>query len=279
MRNWRKCAAISLIPALMCITSCAGATGVAGAASTAGSEAAEQAQQAAEASTETVPDGNVSATGEETPNEQSFDGKMHFEDGMAQPMLNYSSPDTPNAESEILRLCVYVETDYDTDGDGKADLVKAFVQVPRSAAEGKYKAAAIYDPTPYVAGIFEKSHGLRSYPYAEEGFDNSTLYLRGQKREAAEITSTMDAALKADPSEWIYTAPGTSYPGYYDTAAYDFYLVRGFAIVEACGIGTYGSEGFELCGSDLERDSHKCVVEWLTGDLRSRPTGAMAAWR
>ena len=34
------------------------------------------------------------------------------------------------------------ETDHDTGGDGKADLVKAFLQIPRSAAEGKYKAAA-----------------------------------------------------------------------------------------------------------------------------------------
>lgn len=78
----------------------------------------------------------------QTEEEQSFDGKMHFADGMAQPMLNYSTSDTDNAESEILRLCVYVETDHDTDGDGKADLVKAFLQIPRSAAEGKYKAAA-----------------------------------------------------------------------------------------------------------------------------------------
>jgi hypothetical protein len=34
----------------------------------------------------------------------------------------------------------------------------------------------------------------------------------------------------------------------------------------AGGIGTYGSEGFELCGFDLERDAHKAVVEWITGD-------------
>ena len=27
-----------------------------------------------------------------------------------------------------------------------------------------------------------------------------------------------------------------------------------------------GSEGFELCGFDLERDAYRCVVEWLTGD-------------
>lgn len=56
---------------------------------------------------------------------EEFDGKMHFENGMAQPMLNYSTVDTPNDKSDILRLCIYVETDHDTDGDGKADLVKA----------------------------------------------------------------------------------------------------------------------------------------------------------
>lgn len=39
--------------------------------------------------------------------------------------------------------------------------------------------------------------------------------------------------------------------------------------MDACGIGTYGSEGFELCGLKPERDSHKAVVEWLAGDRRA----------
>ena len=39
--------------------------------------------------------------------------------------------------------------------------------------------------------------------------------------------------------------------------------------MEASGIGTYGSEGFELCGTHLERDSHVAVVEWLTGKRRA----------
>lgn len=45
-------------------------------------------------------------------------------------------------------------------------------------------------------------------------------------------------------------------------SGYDF---NASAIIEASGIGTYGSEGYELCGTDLERDCHKCVVEWLAG--------------
>ena len=82
-----------------------------------------------------------------------------FADGMAQPVLTYTNLrelDYTNEGSDILRFCVYVETDYDTDSDGMADLVEALVQVPRPAAEGAFKAATIYDPTPYGAGTVDE---------------------------------------------------------------------------------------------------------------------------
>ena len=192
---------------------------------------------------------------------------MRFVDGMAQPILTYSSPQTPNEDSDILRLCVYVETDHDTDGDGMADLVKVFLQLPRPAVEGQYRAAAVYDPTPYPAGVFEMTRAVDSYPYAEDSFDYDRLYAQGEKRTPVEEITTLAAAEEADPSAWLYTDPGNANSqGYYQMSLYDYYLIRGFAVVEACGIGTYGSEGFELCGFDLERDSHKCVVEWLAGE-------------
>ena len=195
-------------------------------------------------------------------------GVLKFEDGMSQPVVKYTGPSTPNEDSDIIRYCVYVETDHDTDGDGKADLVKALVQVPRAAAEGQYDAAAIYDPTPYPAGITNNEVGARDYPYAEENFDYEKLYASGEKRKPAGEKNTMDAAEEADSEDWTYTVPGSQgqRTGYYTISTYDYFLIRGFAVVEAAGIGTYGSEGYELCGSDLERDSHKCVVEWLHGD-------------
>ena len=78
-------------------------------------------------------------------------GFLRIENGMLQPVLNWTDlrdEDYTNEGSDILRFCVWVETDYDTDLDGKADLVRALVQVPRAAAEGRYKAAVIYNPTP-----------------------------------------------------------------------------------------------------------------------------------
>ena len=200
----------------------------------------------------------------------SAEGPLRFENGMAQPMLQYSDPraaDYSNETSDILRYCVYVETDHDTDNDGLADLVKVLVQVPRAAAEGQYQAAVIYDPTPYQVGTCveytEDAYGM----YVKKGFDYKKLYEPGAKRSPAGECKTMEAALAAKPSwDWNYTVPYSGEIGFNYITDYDYYLVRGFAVVEAGGIGTYGSEGFELCGTDLERDSHKCVVEWLTGD-------------
>ena len=76
------------------------------------------------------------------------DGKsLVFKDGTAQPILQYTNlrdENYTNEGSDILRFCVYVETDHDTDGDGKADLVEALVQVPRAAAEGDFCRGVIF---------------------------------------------------------------------------------------------------------------------------------------
>ena len=61
-----------------------------------------------------------------------------YMNGMAQPIFPYTTGSVEtgysNADSDVIRYCVYVETNYDTDDDGKLDLVKAVVQVPRAAA-------------------------------------------------------------------------------------------------------------------------------------------------
>jgi len=208
------------------------------------------------------------STESESP-KRKYDGRLKIENGMALPMVAYSAPTVDNKESDILRFCVYVETDHDTDGDGKADLVKVFIQLPKSAAQGKYKAAAIYDPMPYTTGTVDNMDVLLESTFGEDAFDKTKLYRSGEKRESLGSSDTLSAALKADQSEWIYKVPNTDSSGYYSMNLYDYYLIRGFAIVLSGGIGTYGSEGYELCGTDLERDCHKAVVEWLAGNRRA----------
>ncbi len=71
--------------------------------------------------------------------EKNYSKVPVFENGLAQPVFKFTDGKTGEnydpATSSIVRYCVYVESDYDMDGDGKRDLVKAFIQVPRSAVE------------------------------------------------------------------------------------------------------------------------------------------------
>lgn len=182
-----------------------------------------------------------------------------FLNGMAQPIFDYDG---------IIRFCVYVETNYDTDGDGKLDLVKALVQLPGDVLNGM-KVATIYEARPYITGCIEDTEGL----YVDGEFDISALYAQPAARTPNGISTTAEAAENADPDDWYYISPYESDPendyyfyDYEDLTWYDQYLVRGFGVVECGGLGTKGSEGFETCGTDLEIDAFKCVIEWLTGD-------------
>lgn len=207
-----------------------------------------------------------------------------FLNGMAQPIFEYSSAYafTGNSfevefygdtftenerigvdntdDNPIVRFCVYVETNYDTDGDGKLDLVKALVQMPRAAMEGDYQAATIYEARPYITGCTDD--GI-AYIEGELDFD---MYAQPAARVAAGEATTAEAVAVADADDWVYWNEYEAMYDFEDLDWYDYYLVRGYAVVECGGLGTLGSEGFETCGSDLEIDAFKCVIEWLHGD-------------
>lgn len=196
-----------------------------------------------------------------------------FENGMAQPVFPFTSGTTgaeyDAATSDIVRYCVYVESDYDMDGDGKRDLVKACIQVPRSAVEGNYKAATLFEARPYCAGV--QADGYEHLKEVEEKvyrkFDFADLDKEVAPRVPTGTISAMELALKADPADWYYPDHGNSGNMVYENLQnFNYYLVRGFAVVVSAGFGALGSDGFNYVGSAYERDAFKCVVEWLHGD-------------
>ena len=200
------------------------------------------------------------------------DGSAHkplFVNGMAQPIFPFTTGAVKegysNKDSDIIRYCVYVETNYDTDGDGKLDLVTALVQVPRAAAKGDYKAATIYEARPYITGCTEL-YGYEDDLYNTGNFDIKAMYSTPAARKPVGSATTEKAAAAANSADWYYWNPEEKMMDYEDLDWYDYYLVRGYAVVECGGLGTKGSEGFETCGTDLEIDAFKCVIEWLHGD-------------
>ena len=209
-------------------------------------------------------------------------GTPLFVNGVAQPIFPYTSgvptkDGYSNDKSDIIRYSVYVETNYDTDGDGKLDLVKALVQLPRAAATNpnNHNFATIMDARPYITGCTDNGDDRKfTYKEGDLGYDLNSLYGSAKyQRVSNREMSTMDAAKKATADEWYYVSPYESgswgdFYDYEDLDWYDYFLVRGYAVVEVGGLGTRGSEGLETCGADVETDAFKCVVEWLAQNSR-----------
>ncbi|MCL1874371.1 MAG: dockerin type I domain-containing protein [Clostridiales bacterium] len=208
----------------------------------------------------------------------------YFVNGMAQPIFYYGNSIYSDTTKEgVVRFVVYVESDLDTDGDGKLDLVKAVVQLPRAALEGA-KFSTIYEARPYIEGTNGQTIAAavqtagNNFLNANPGFGHKDLYQTPAPRIPAGETTTDAMAEGANYRDWYYrysggsssatitNGNGTNETEYEDLNWYDYYLVRGYAVVLSAGIGSAGSEGFSTCGSDVEINGFKAVIEWLTGD-------------
>ena len=206
----------------------------------------------------------------------SGDGLV-IENGMVQQIASYTDPmkeDYTNEGSELLRFVVYVETDNDTDMDGKPDLVKTMVQVPLQAASGVYKAPVIYEARPYIGGMYAYQPQL---PVAGEyEFDIADMYAQPEKRTPAGSVSTLQHAAAVDPSDWVYTFENDPFQQQFmgNLTTYDYYLVRGYAVVQSAGLGTWGSEGLEVCCSQAEADAFRCIADNVKSVTKKQNTAS-----
>jgi len=214
----------------------------------------------------------------------------YFVHGMAQPIFYYGNNKYNDTTGEgAVRYVVYVETDLDTDGDGKLDLVKTVVQLPRAALNGS-KFSTIYEARPYIEGTGSQTvpSGAQtlgnSYLSANPSFRHDSLYGTAPERVPAGETTTAAMVAGANYREWYYrytysstgngsatiaNGTGSNETEYEDLNWYDYFLVRGYAVVLSAGIGSAGSEGYASCGADIEINAFKAVIEWLTGDRKA----------
>ena len=173
---------------------------------------------------------------------------MRIQDGMAQPVFKYSkTSDTgyTNAGSELYRFAVYVETDYDTDRDGKYDLVKAYVQVPRAAVEGSYKAPVVFSANPYSAGQMLNGSPFKYQGPALDGTEEEPLEA-GLKFYEDVFTYMKEKSIEPLVTLHHYEQPvylADNFDGWYDRRVIDLFL--------------------RFCRACFERYGH-LVKYWLT---------------
>ncbi len=158
-----------------------------------------------------------------------------FEDGQAQIVEAFSDSET------WIREELWVETEFDSDGDGKLDRVHvAVVRQAQTDSEG-LKVPVVYGSSPYYSGtaglgdlFWDVNHELGEEPPAKE--DPPPFKPR-----------TRDGISNAFVADW---------------------LPRGFAVVHSESPGTGLSQGCPTVGGINESLAPKAVIDWLNGRAR-----------
>lgn len=143
---------------------------------------------------------------------------------------------------------LWVETDFDTDHDGKKDRVHVDVTRPGQTQTEGLKVSVLYGSSPYFAGT---ARGQVNWDVEQE--------LRDQPKPRGKM---------ANPP---YRSPRPRI----STALVAQWVPRGFAVVHSEASGTGLSQGCPTVGDYPERMAPKFVVDWLNGRAKgyTSPTG------
>lgn len=163
------------------------------------------------------------------------DVKPIFKDGEAQIVQAFSD------KSKWLRHDLWVETNFDTDGDGKMDRMHVDVTRPVETENG-LKLPVVYESSPYYAGIASGGKEL---------FWNVKHEL-GEKvaeptRSDVQRTGKRPIISNSQIQTWV---------------------PRGYIVVHSSSPGTGLSDGAPTVGGDNESLAPKAVIDWLNGRVK-----------
>jgi len=156
-----------------------------------------------------------------------------FEDGQAQVVPAFADP------AQWLRHDLWVETTFDTDGDGLPDRMHVAVTRPSQTETEGLKLPVIYVSSPYFAGTAPFVDGLFwdvKHELGEPG--KPRLHPEVERRGERPVIS--DSHLET----WV---------------------PRGYIVVHSSSPGTGLSDGSPTVGGDNESLGPKAVIDWLCG--------------
>ena len=139
-----------------------------------------------------------------------------------------------------IRQVLWVETEFDSDGDGRKDRMHVDVTRPEQTETQQLKVPVIYETSPYYAGTGSNSpevfwnprHALNAVPP------------RHQTPKPIPHQSDMQQISDSHVNDWV---------------------PRGFAVVHSCSPGTGRSQGCPTVGGKNESLAPKAVIDWLNG--------------
>ncbi|MCR8669184.1 Xaa-Pro dipeptidyl-peptidase [Aestuariibaculum sp. M13] len=156
-----------------------------------------------------------------------------FKNGEAQIIEAFSNPD------KWIRHDLWVETTFDSDGDGKLDRVHVDVTRPSQTETEGLKLPVIYESSPYYAGVAPDIDGIF--------WDvNHELGEKPKDHVHPEVTRIGKRPIISNSQVGIW-------------------VPRGYIVVHSSSPGTGLSQGSPTVGGDNESLAPKAVIDWLNG--------------
>ncbi len=139
-----------------------------------------------------------------------------------------------------IRHDLWVETEFDLDGDGKLDRMHVSVTRPTQTDTQSLKLPVIYNSSPYFAGT--------------TGADESYFWDARQELGAEPPKRSAAPAIEREGTRPIISKRHVK-----------DWLPRGFVVVHSSAPGTGLSQGCPTVGDDPEALAPKAVIDWLCG--------------
>jgi X-Pro dipeptidyl-peptidase len=157
-----------------------------------------------------------------------------FKDGEAQIVPGFQDPDY------WIRHDLWVETEFDSDDDGKLDRVHVSVTRPRQTESEGLKLPVVYTSSPYFAGTQPSATAYFWDPRQELG-QPPTKRTGGPPVDRRGVRPIIS---KSHLNDWV---------------------PRGYIVVHSSSPGTGLSQGCPTVGGDNESLAPKAVIDWLCG--------------
>nr|WP_270023494.1 Xaa-Pro dipeptidyl-peptidase [Solirubrobacter phytolaccae] len=164
-----------------------------------------------------------------------------FVNGQAQVVPAFS------VSADWIRQRLWVETEFDSDGDGKRDRMHVDVTRPAQTNTENLKVPVVYETSPYYAGTASTASQYFWNPNHELG--------------TPPPPRTSPPAISWNPNRTSIS-----------TSEVNTWVPRGFAVVHSESPGTGLSQGCPTVGGSNENDGPKAVVDWLNGRAKGYTT-------
>jgi len=157
-----------------------------------------------------------------------------FKDGEAQIVPAFKD------SKKWIRQNLWVETEFDSDGDGRKDRMHVDVTRPEQTQTENLKVPVVYETSPYYAGTGSNSQEVFWNPRHELNVSPA----RHQTPKPIPHQEGMQQISDSHVNDWV---------------------PRGFAVVHSCSPGTGRSQGCPTVGGINESLAPKAVIDWLNG--------------